>query len=70
MRASRKLAVVAALAGAAVVVPATASQAAPIDCPSGHESVKTADGWDCYNPSDKPTNSEDPKNPNVKKGFF
>ena len=52
------------------LVSATTASAAPIDCPPGQTAQKTADGWDCVNKPGHDTNSEDPKNPNVGKGFF
>jgi hypothetical protein len=66
----RKALTVVAITGAAVVVPATASSAAPIDCPGGQTATKTASGWDCVNRGGNTSNAEDPKNPNVGKGFF
>jgi hypothetical protein len=44
--------------------------AQPITCPGGQEATKTASGWDCVNRGDNTSNAEDPKNPNVGKGFF
>lgn len=52
------------------VLSAPAANAAPIDCPAGQTVTKTSGGWDCVNKADKPNQSEDPKNPNVGKGFF
>ena len=44
--------------------------AAPIDCPGGQTATKTSSGWDCVNRGGNTSNAEDPKNPNVGKGFF
>ncbi|WP_020524956.1 hypothetical protein [Catelliglobosispora koreensis] len=52
------------------LVNATASSAAPITCPGGQTATKTSSGWDCVNKGGNSSNAEDPKNPNVKKGFF
>jgi hypothetical protein len=66
----RKLAVIpAVLAIGALAAPASVS-AAPIDCPGGQTATKTASGWDCVNRGGNTSNAEDPKNPNVGKGFF
>jgi hypothetical protein len=53
-----------------VVVNATPASAAPITCPGGQTATKTASGWDCVNNGGNTSNAEDPKNPNVRKGFF
>jgi hypothetical protein len=52
------------------LVNAPAASAAPITCPGGQTATKTSTGWDCVNNGGNPSNSEDPKNPNVRKGFF
>jgi hypothetical protein len=66
----RKLAVIpAVLAIGALAAPASVS-AAPIDCPGGQTATKTASGWDCVNNGGNTSNAENPKNPNVGKGFF
>jgi hypothetical protein len=70
MRSLRRAVVLATFTGAVILVPAAASQAAPIDCPSGQTVTKTASGWDCVNNAGHTNNSEDPKNPNAGKGFF
>jgi hypothetical protein len=46
------------------------AQAAPIDCPGSQTATKTSSGWDCVNKAGNGTNAENPKNPNVRKGFF
>jgi hypothetical protein len=46
------------------------ASAAPITCPGGQTATKTASGWDCVNRGGNTSNAEDPKNPNVGKGFF
>ncbi|WP_454859051.1 hypothetical protein [Promicromonospora soli] len=51
-------------------VGATTASAAPIDCPGGQTVTKVAGGWDCVNNGGNTSNAEDPKNPNVGKGFF
>jgi hypothetical protein len=51
-------------------VGATTASAAPIDCPGGQTATKLAGGWDCVNNGGNTSNAEDPKNPNVGKGFF
>jgi hypothetical protein len=51
-------------------VNATMASAAPITCPAGQTVTKTAGGWDCVNNGGNTNNSENPKNPNVGKGFF
>lgn len=53
-----------------VGVGAGEASAAPIECPGGQVATKTADGWDCVNNGGNTSNAEDPKNPNVGKGFF
>jgi hypothetical protein len=57
-------------AGALVGAMAMPAAAAPITCPGGQTATKTADGWDCVNKGGNTSNAEDPKNPNVGKGFF
>lgn len=52
------------------LVTTTAASAAPITCPGGQTATKTASGWDCVNQGGNTSNSENPKNPNVGKGFF
>jgi hypothetical protein len=52
------------------LVNATAASAAPISCPGGQTATKVSGGWDCVNNGGNTSNAEDPKNPNVKKGFF
>ncbi|HEX6682018.1 MAG TPA: hypothetical protein VF062_04455 [Candidatus Limnocylindrales bacterium] len=52
------------------LVNATAASAAPITCPGSQSAEKTPGGWDCVNKGGNSSNAEDPKNPNVKKGFF
>jgi len=52
------------------LVNATAASAAPITCPGGQTVTKTSSGWDCVNNGGNTSNAEDPKNPNVHKGFF
>lgn len=47
-----------------------AADAAPISCPAGQTATKTASGWDCVNNGGNTSNAEDPKNPNVGKGWF
>ncbi|HEX6237692.1 MAG TPA: hypothetical protein VFZ68_10890 [Acidimicrobiales bacterium] len=47
-----------------------AASAAPIDCPGGQTATKVDGGWDCVNRGGNTSNAEDPKNPNVGKGFF
>jgi hypothetical protein len=61
-----------ALLGAIVVlgIAAAPASAAPIDCPGGQTATKTASGWDCVNRGGNDSNAENPKNPNVGKGFF
>jgi hypothetical protein len=49
---------------------APAANAAPITCPGGQTATKVAGGWDCVNNGGNTSNAEDPKNPNVGKGFF
>jgi hypothetical protein len=49
---------------------ATSASAAPIDCPGGQTVTKVAGGWDCVNNGGNTSNAENPKNPNVGKGFF
>ncbi len=46
------------------------ANAAPIDCPNGQTATKLSGGWDCVNNGGNTSNAEDPKNPNVGKGFF
>lgn len=46
------------------------ASADPITCPGGQTATKTANGWDCVNNGGNTSNAEDPKNPNVGKGFF
>jgi hypothetical protein len=52
------------------VITAGPVSAAPIECPGGQTATKTASGWDCVNRGGNPSNAENPKNPNVGKGFF
>jgi hypothetical protein len=52
------------------IVTAGSASAAPIDCPGGQTATKTDSGWDCVNRGGNTSNAEDPKNPNVGKGFF
>lgn len=52
------------------IVAAPSASAAPISCPDGQSVTKTSSGWDCVNNGGNTSNAEDPKNPNVKKGFF
>jgi len=52
------------------LVNATSASAAPITCPGGQTATKTPGGWDCVNNGGNPSNAENPKNPNVHKGFF
>lgn len=52
------------------VVSTSTASAAPIDCPNGQTATKVAGGWDCVNRGGNTSNAEDPKNPNVGKGFF
>jgi hypothetical protein len=52
------------------LVKATAASAAPITCPGSQTPTKVAGGWDCLNKGGNTSNAEDPKNPNVGKGFF
>jgi hypothetical protein len=47
-----------------------ANTGAPISCPGGQTVTKTASGWDCVNNGGNTSNAENPKNPNVGKGFF
>jgi hypothetical protein len=49
---------------------APSASAAPITCPGGQTATKVAGGWDCVNNGGNTSNAEDPKNPNVGKGFF
>jgi hypothetical protein len=46
------------------------ASAAPITCPGSQTATKTASGWDCVNKGGNSSNAENPKNPNVGKGFF
>jgi hypothetical protein len=55
---------------AALFMTATPASAAPIDCPNGQTATKVSGGWDCVNKGGNSSNAEDPKNPNVGKGFF
>jgi hypothetical protein len=55
---------------AMIAVTATLALAAPITCPAGQTAVKTPSGWDCQNQGGHTNQSENPKNPNVGKGFF
>jgi hypothetical protein len=52
------------------LVNAAAASAAPITCPGGQTATKTSSGWDCVNKGGNTSNAENPKNPNVNKGFF
>ncbi len=55
--------------GLSVIAVPTAN-AAPITCPDDQTATKVSGGWDCVNNGGNTSNAEDPKNPNVKKGFF
>jgi hypothetical protein len=66
----RKILAALCAAGVMLGASAAASGAAPITCPGNQEPVKTADGWDCQNNGGNTSNAENPKNPNVGKGFF
>lgn len=52
------------------LVSAGSAAAAPITCPGGQTVTKTSSGWDCVNNGGNTSNAENPKNPNVGKGFF
>lgn len=69
MRKVRRTVLAAAVVGA-TLLPLGISSAAPIDCPNGQTATKTSSGWDCVNNGGNTSNAEDPKNPNVGKGFF
>jgi hypothetical protein len=64
------LAMTAGLAALGAAPLAMEASAAPIDCPGGQTATKTASGWDCVNNGGNTSNAENPKNPNVGKGFF
>ncbi|MGH8869743.1 MAG: hypothetical protein ACRDYU_17340 [Actinomycetes bacterium] len=66
----RGILVVAALVAGGLFATAVPSSAAPITCPDGQTATKLASGWDCVNNGGNTSNAEDPKNPNVGKGFF
>ncbi len=52
------------------VVGSTTASAAPIECPGSQTATKVDGGWGCMNNGGNTSNAEDPKNPNVGKGFF
>ena len=52
------------------IASASTASAAPIDCPGGQTATKVDGGWDCVNKGGNTSNAENPKNPNVGKGFF
>lgn len=58
------------LLGGLTILGTGTANAAPIDCPNGQTATKTTSGWDCVNNGGNTSNAEDPKNPNVGKGFF
>lgn len=70
MRKVRKIIALLGAIGVLGAISAVPANAAPIDCPGGQTATKTASGWDCVNKGGNTSNAENPKNPNVGKGFF
>jgi hypothetical protein len=62
----------AAVLGGSLLLVGVPASADPIDCPPGQETTKnpSGGGWVCVNKGGNENKSEDPKNPNVGKGFF
>lgn len=67
----RRLLAALGVSGLLMLGAAMPASAAPITCPGGQTATQTSPGtWDCVNNGGNTSNAEDPKNPNVGKGFF